>query len=42
MKFLITGGLGFIGTKVIEKLSQEGHKIVCVDNKDTYGIITTN
>ena len=42
MKFLITGGLGFIGTKVIEKLSQEGHKIVCVDNKDTYGIITPN
>ena len=40
MKFLITGGLGFIGTKIIEKLSQEGHKIVCVDNKDTYGIIT--
>ena len=42
MKFLITGGLGFIGTKIIEKLSQEGHKIVCVDNKDTYGIITPN
>ena len=40
MKFLITGGLGFIGTKVIEKLSQEGHQIVCVDNKDTYGIIS--
>ena len=40
MKFLITGGLGFIGTKVIEKLSQEGHTITCVDNKDTYGIIT--
>jgi len=40
MKFIITGGLGFIGTKVIEKLSQEGHQIVCVDNKDTYGIIS--
>jgi len=40
MKFLITGGLGFIGTKVIEKLSNDGHKVVCVDNKDTYGIIT--
>ena len=42
MKFLITGGLGFIGTKIIEKLSQEGHKIVCVDNKDTYGIISSD
>ena len=41
MKFLITGGLGFIGTKVIEKLSNEGHKITVVDNKDTYDIIST-
>ena len=41
MKFLITGGLGFIGTKVIEKLSQDGHTVTCVDNKDTYGIIST-
>lgn len=40
MKFLITGGLGFIGTKIIEKLSNDGHKVVCVDNKDTYEIIT--
>ena len=40
MKFLVTGGLGFIGTKIIEKLSNDGHKVVCVDNKDTYGIIT--
>ena len=40
MKYLITGGLGFIGTKVIEKLSQEGHTVTCVDNKDTYGIIS--
>ena len=42
MKFLITGGLGFIGTKIIEKLSNEGHSITVVDNKDTYGIITAN
>jgi len=40
VKFLITGGLGFIGTKIIEKLSNEGHSITVVDNKDTYGIIT--
>ncbi len=39
MKFLVTGGLGFIGTKIIEKLSNDGHKVVCVDNKDTYDII---
>ena len=40
MKFLITGGLGFIGSGIIEKLSKEGHTIVCVDNKDTYDIIS--
>ena len=27
MKILVTGGLGFIGSKVIEKLSQDGHVI---------------
>ena len=40
MKFLITGGLGFIGTKIIEKLSNDGHTITCVDNEDTYGILS--
>ena len=40
MKYLITGGLGFIGSKIIEKLSNEGHSIQCVDNKDTYNILT--
>ena len=41
MRYLITGGLGFIGTKIIEKLSNEGHRIICVDNKDTYGILSS-
>ena len=40
MKYLITGGLGFIGSKIIEKLSNEGHGIYCVDNEDTYDIIS--
>ena len=40
MKFLITGGLGFIGSKIIEKLSKDGHDIICVDNKDTYNILS--
>jgi UDP-glucose 4-epimerase len=40
MKFLITGGLGFIGTKIIEKLSNDGHTVTCVDNEDTYGILS--
>jgi nucleoside-diphosphate-sugar epimerase len=40
MKYLITGGLGFIGSKIIEKLSNDGHSITCVDNEDTYDILT--
>ena len=40
MKFLITGGLGFIGSKIIEKLTNDGHQVICVDNKDTYEIIS--
>ena len=40
MKFLITGGLGFIGSKIIEKLTNDGHSVICVDNKDTYDIIS--
>jgi len=40
MKYLITGGLGFIGSKIIEKLSNDGHSVICVDNKDTYDIQT--
>ena len=40
MKFLITGGKGFIGSKIVEMLSNDGHKITIVDNEDTYGIMT--
>ena len=40
MKYLVTGGLGFIGSTIIEKLSNDGHSVICVDNKDTYDILT--
>ena len=40
MKYLIAGGLGFIGSKIIEKLSNDGHDIICVDNEDTYDILS--
>ena len=40
MKILITGGKGFIGSKIVEMLSNDGHKITVVDNHDTYGIMT--
>ena len=40
MKFLITGGKGFIGSKIVEMLSNDGHQVTVVDNEDTYGIMT--
>jgi len=39
MKILVTGGKGFIGSKIVEMLSKD-HKVTVVDNHDTYGIMT--
>ncbi|MFA5499025.1 MAG: NAD-dependent epimerase/dehydratase family protein [Candidatus Cloacimonadia bacterium] len=37
MKFLITGGAGFIGSHLCEKLLDLGHQVVCLDNfNDAY------
>ncbi|MDI6639487.1 MAG: SDR family oxidoreductase [Methanocellales archaeon] len=35
MKMLITGGAGFIGSHLCEKLLDEGYKIICMDNLST-------
>ncbi len=32
MKILVTGGAGFIGSHLCDKLIQEGHTVVCLDN----------
>jgi len=32
MKVLVTGGAGFIGSHLCEKLVSEGHEVVCLDN----------
>ena len=40
MKILVTGGKGFIGSKIGEMLSNDGHTVTVVDNHDTYGIMT--
>ncbi len=36
MKILITGGAGFIGSHLTEKLLDEGHRVVVLDNFDDF------
>ena len=36
MMVLVTGGAGFIGSHVCEKLLKEGDDVVCVDNFNEY------
>jgi len=39
LKILVAGGEGFIGSWIVEKLSQMGHRVTTLDNSDTYGVI---
>ena len=39
MKILITGGKGFIGSKIVELLSNAKHDVRVMDNNETYGVI---
>jgi UDP-glucose 4-epimerase len=36
MRILVTGGAGFIGSHICERLLKEGHTVTCVDNFDPY------
>lgn len=36
MTYLITGGAGFIGSHLCERLIKEGHHVLCLDNFDSY------
>lgn len=42
MKFLVTGGLGFIGHNVVRCLEQLGHTVVITDIRTNYRIIPTS
>ena len=35
MKIMVTGGAGFIGANLIERLVKEGHEVVSLDNYDS-------
>ena len=32
-KNLVTGGLGFIGSHLVDKLISLGHEVICIDNE---------
>ena len=32
MKIMVTGGAGFLGSHLCEKLINQKHKVICVDN----------
>ena len=40
MRILITGGEGFIGKKLINKLKKEGHSVISLDKNKTADIVT--
>jgi nucleoside-diphosphate-sugar epimerase len=39
MKILVTGGLGFVGHRVVALLEALGHDVVITDTRTTYGLI---
>ncbi len=42
MKFIVTGGLGFIGHNVVRLLEQQGHSCLLIDSMTNYGFVPQN
>jgi UDP-glucuronate decarboxylase len=46
-RVLVTGGVGFLGSHLCERLLQDGHEVLCVDNfftgtKDNVALLLDN
>ena len=37
MKYLVTGGCGFIGGHIVDELTEGGHSVVVIDNLSSEG-----